>query len=77
MNQSVIIGTFTIVHLGIEVSVIKNVADIPRIIPNFKKYVKLLREKQFIAVTDHDYILDEIEFHDYIEYERQIQNGDK
>ena len=49
----------------------------PGLYPILKSTSSCSEKKQFIAVTDHDYILDEIEFHDYIEYERQIQNVDK
>ena len=34
------------------------------------------RQPIYIADTDHDYGLYEIERRDHIEYERKIQNGD-
>ena len=58
-------------------SVIKNVTDIPNIICNKKQARKTVQRKTIlIADTDHYYILDKIELHDIIEYERQIHNDD-
>ena len=70
-NKSFIISTRTIVHPCLEVSVIKNVADITRIIWNKKQARQAVqRQPIFIADADNDYILDKIEQSDYIEYER-------
>ena len=77
-NQSVIISTRTIVHQYLEVSVIKNVTDIPRGIFNKKQpHQAVQRQPIFIDDEYHDYILYEIERRDNIEYERQVHNDDK
>ena len=37
----------------------------------------MYRQQSCIADADHDYVLDENERRDHIEYERQIHNDDK
>ena len=76
-NQNVIISTRRIVHQCLEMSIINNAADIPRIICN-KKQVRQAVQRQPICIADadHDYILDKIERRDNIEYEIQIHNDD-
>ena len=59
-------------------SVINNVEEIPRIIRNKKQALRdMQRQTIFIADSDHDYIQDEIERPDHIEYERQIHDDNK
>ena len=78
MKQSVMISTRTIVHPCLEVSVINNVADIPRsIFNNNNKHKDVQWQPIFIYDAGHYYILDEIERRGHIEYKKQIQNDDK
>ena len=58
-------------------SVINNVSDIPGSICQKLAGQAVQRRPIFIAGADHDYILDKIERHDHIEYERKTYNGDK
>ena len=77
-NKSFIISTHTIVDPCLEVSVINNTSDITRSIRNKKKSLQAVhRQPICTADVDHDYIIDIIERHDHIEYERKIQNDDK
>ena len=70
-KNSVTISIQNIVHPCVEVSTIKNVADIPRSIRNNKKVRQAVQKQPiFIADTYNDYILYGIDCRDHIEYER-------
>ena len=78
MKQSVIISSRTVVHLCIEMSTIKYVADITSSICNINQALQSMqRQPFFISDSDHDYILDEKKFHEHIEYEIEIHNDDE
>ena len=57
---------------------IKHIVDIPRSICN-KKQARQAVQSQPICIVDgyHEYIIDEIECSDHIEYETEIHNDDK
>ena len=76
-NQSIIISTRTIFHTCIEVSDFKECFRNPQSICNKNKNARLSRDNHFFSDADHDYIIDEVQSHDHIEYERQIHNDDK
>ena len=77
-KQSVKITTRTIVHPCLDVSVIRDVTHIPRIIFNTKLALQAVqRQPIFILDIDYDDILDEIESRDSIDYERPMNNYDK
>ena len=58
-------------------AVINKVSDITISICNKNKHSRILREKNCIYDAYHDFIIDEIEGRDNIEYERQIKNDNK
>ena len=76
-KQIVMIKTHNIVHTCLDVSVIKYVADIPRSTCNKKPRQSVQRQPICISDAGHDYILDEIERCDNIEYEIHMHNDDK
>ena len=72
------ISTRTTFHICLESSLINNTAFVPRSICNKKHTLKAVqRQPIFDYDVDHDYILQNIERHDYIEYRRKIHNDDK
>ena len=63
------VSTFTNVHPGLDVSVVKDVADVTRSICNKKNMTYPTNISNIITDLAHDYILDEIMRHNQIKYE--------
>ena len=79
LKQTIIVPTRTIIDPRLDVITIIYVQDIPMNICNMiqaKKYIQ--RHTIIMTDSDYDYILDEIERHEKIEFERNVSvNSDE
>ena len=79
LQHTIIVPTLTILHLSLDVIIIIYVKDIPKNICS-RNQAKKSTQRHPIIMTDanYDYILDEIERREEIEFERNVSvNSDE
>ena len=75
MKQTIIFPTRTILHPRLDVSVITYVQDIPKSVYNRIKEKIHTKHPIFLTDYDYDYIMDEIERQDKIEFEKTVSGN--